>query len=288
MWKFSVQFIVKSKNYGGKMPSKEFIEKYPLYRKFKFDTRPSTLDKVPKVKINMSCPVCKSNQTYVMTNQYYENSPYMNYPSENVAVRLAYICTHCEKFERLFFVKIGSDKSGSWLMKVGQYPAWEIAGEPNIEKLLGAHSGYYKKGLICESQGYGIGAFGYYRRIVEETIDEMLNEIADLLSGDELVKYNDALAKTKETIVTAEKIELVKDLLPPILRPEGMNPLATLHSALSQGLHAESDDECLDLAQHCREALAFLVNQVAASKETAKSFTSSMRKILDKKATKNS
>ena len=69
-----------------------------------------------------------------------------------------------------------------------------------------------------------------------------MNEIADLLSGEDLEKYNKALVKTKETIVTAEKIELVKDLLPPILRPEEMNPLAVLHSALSQGLHAESDE----------------------------------------------
>jgi hypothetical protein len=172
-------------------------------------------------------------------------------------------------------------------MKVGQFPAWEVVGEPNIEKLLGVHSTYYKKGLTCESQGYGIGAFGYYRRIVEETIDEMLNEIADLISGDDLDKYNDALAKAKATIVTAEKIELVKDLLPPILRPEGMNPLSVLHSALSEGLHAESDDECLEFAQHCREVLVFLVNQVAASKETAKSFTTSMRRLLDKKAAKS-
>src|SRR5665647_904692 len=106
-------------------------------------------------------------------------------------------------------------------MKIGQFPAWEIAGEPNVEKLLGKHAGYYKKGQVCESQGYGIGAFGYYRRIVEEVIDELLDEISELISGDELAKYKEALVKTKATIVTAEKIELVKDLLPTILRPEG-------------------------------------------------------------------
>jgi hypothetical protein len=56
---------------------------------------------------------------------------------------------------------------------------------------------------------------------------------------------------------------------------------------LSQGLHAESDDACLDLAQQCREVLVFLVDQVRASKETAKSFTSNMKKLLDKKSEKN-
>jgi|TARA_R100001509_G_scaffold114859_2_gene69989 hypothetical protein len=268
------------------MPNKEFLEESPLYRKYKVDSIPDTLDKLPRVKVNMSCPFCKSNQTYAMTNEYWENSRFSNFPSKGVIVRLRYICTHCEIFERLFLVKLGDDKSGFWLMKAGQYPAWEITSEPNIEKLLGGHAGYYKKGLVCESQGYGIGAFGYYRRIVEETIDELLNEIAELISGEDLEKYNSALEKTKQTIVTAEKIDLVKDLLPPILRPEGMNPLSALHSALSEGLHAESDEECLELAQHCREVLVFLVNQVSASKKASKSFTSSMRKILDKKAEK--
>ncbi len=156
----------------------------------------------------------------------------------------------------------------------------------NIEKLLGEHSGFYRKGLICESQGYGIGAFGYYRRIVEEIIDGLLDEIAELLTESELLEYQDALAKTKETTVTQEKIDLVKDLLPPILRPEGMNPLSALHSALSEGLHAESDEECLEYAENCREILIFLVNQVAASKAASKGFTDSMRKLLEKKSKK--
>lgn len=268
------------------MPNKEFLEKSPLYRKYRVDSIPGTLSELPRVKINMSCHVCQSNQTYVMTNEYWENCSYSNFPSIGAIVRLRYLCSHCEKFERVFLVKLGDDKSGFWLMKAGQYPAWEITSEPNIEKLLGDHAGYYKKGLVCESQGYGIGAFGYYRRIVEETIDELLNEIAELISGEDLEKYNSALDKTKQTIVTAEKIDLVKDLLPSILRPEGMNPLSALHSALSEGLHAESDEECLELAQHCREVLVFLVNQVAASKEASKSFTSSMRRLLDKKAEK--
>ena len=269
------------------MPDKSFLENYSLYRKFRIDVLPRALNQWPVVSINMSCPKCKSNQTFVMNNYYWENFEYQNYPSEGVNVRLVYLCTHCQEFERLFYVKAGDDKQGAWYMKIGQFPAWEVSGDANVELLLGKHAGYYKKGLICESQGYGIGAFGYYRRIVEEVIDELLEEIADLLSGQELAAYQVALEKTKTTIVTADKIEIVKDLLPAILRPDGMNPLSALHSTLSQGLHAESDEDCLDLAENCREILVFLVNQVAASKQTAKSFTASMRKLLDKKSEKN-
>jgi hypothetical protein len=90
--------------------------------------------------------------------------------------------------------------------------------------------------------------------------------------------------KRKNTRVTQEKIELVKDLLPDILRPDGLNPLGVLHSKLSEGLHAESDEECLEVAHSIREIMTFLINQVIKSKESSKAFTESMRKILDKKS----
>jgi hypothetical protein len=266
------------------MPIKEFLEDYPLYRKFKVTNLPEQTSRLPKVRLKMSCPTCSSEQTFAMTNEYFENLPYTNYGVEGLVLRAVYICTHCESFKRVFFFAVGQEKD--WLMKVGQFPGWEIKGDPLVEKLLGRHSTHYKKGLTCESQSYGIGAFGYYRRIVEETIDELLSEISGLLSGEDAKNFLAALEKTKKTIVTQEKIELVKDLLPPILRPDGMNPLSVLHSSLSEGLHAKSDEACLEQAVIIREILVFLVHQVAASKASAKTFTEGMRKLLEKKTPK--
>lgn len=268
------------------MPNKTFLEEYPLYRKFKVGAMARTTDDLPKVRLNMACPTCQSDQTFLMTNEFWENCGYSNFPVEGLVFRTVYLCSHCQTFERVFY--IAADKQRQWIMKVGQFPAWEIHGDPQIEKLLGKHADHYRKGLVCESQSYGIGAYGYYRRIVEKIIDELLNEISQLLTGEELNAFEGALAKTKKTIVAQEKIELVKDLLPPILRPDGMNPLAVLHSSLSEGLHAESDEICLDQAVIIREVLLFLVNQVAASKAAAKSFTDGMRKLLEKKSTKSS
>ena len=168
-------------------------------------------------------------------------------------------------------------------MKIGQFPAWEIEPDETISLMLGEHADYYKKGLVCESQGYGIGAFAYYRRIVEEIIDQLLSEIADLLAGSDRESYLIALEKTKQTRVTQEKIDLVKDLLPPILRPAGMNPLGVLHHALSEGLHAESDERCIELAASIRQIIVFLAHQVAASRAASRTFTESMRKLLEKK-----
>lgn len=266
------------------MPSKKFLEDLPLYRKFELEKLPDHLRHLEKPSINMECQRCESNQTFVIINNYSESYPRASFPTKGSHFRIVYRCSHCHEFERLFFVKIDFDGK---LFKIGQYPAWDIEGNSNIEDLLGEHSDYYKKGLICESQSYGIAAFSYYRRIVEEIIDSLLDEITSLLTGEELEKYKEALEQTKKTRVAQEKIDLVKNLLPPILRPDNMNPLSTLHSTLSEGLHGKTDPECLELAETCREILVFLVSQVSATKKASKDFTESMQKLLDKKSASN-
>jgi len=263
------------------MPNKEFLEEYPLFKKLKAKM-PSTLDAFPKVPINMKCLECDSMQTFNMINSYFELQPYANYSARHTLVRLDYLCQSCKTFHREFFIYIGNDLD--YIYKVGQFPEWEIKLDKNLEKTLGKHSATFKKGLVCESQGYGIGAFSYYRRITEQIIDELLDSINDLIDEANKEKYMLALIQAKKTRVTQEKIDLVKDLLPSILRPNNINPLGILHSELSEGLHAETDENCLEIATHLREVLTFLVNQIIQSKSSASRFTDSMKAILDKKS----
>lgn len=262
------------------MPNYEFLEKYPLYRKFKIDVI-SRLDLLDKPAIHMDCSACKSSQTFNMENQYYEGLPSSILPPGDTVVRTVYLCTSCRKFKRYFLLKFNQE--GGYVTKVGQEPPWEITPDRTLERMLGSHADYYKKGLVCESQSYGIGAFAYYRRIVEEIIDELLEEIPNLMAGEDRKRYLEAFEHVKKTTVTQDKINLVKDLLPPILRPDGMNPLTTLHDILSKGLHKESDESCIELAMEIREILVFLVNQITTTKTAAEGFTASMRKILDRR-----
>lgn len=263
--------------------NKEFLEEYSLFRKFNLDV-PSTMDNIPKPPINMVCRNCGSNQTFNMVNEYYEFNHYMNVPSADEKVRLLYECQSCRQFRRQFDVYISQDLD--FVYKFGQYPEWEIKMDKNLENVLGKHSKTFRKGLVCESQGYGIGAFAYYRRITEEIIDELLDSISDLVDEANKAEYKIALEKTKQTRVTQDKIELVKDLLPSILKPNGMNPLGVLHSELSEGLHAETDQACLENASHIKSILTFLINQIIQSKESAKGFTESMKSLLEKKSKK--
>lgn len=260
--------------------NKEFLEEYPLFKKYKHKVK-ECLHLIPVVPINMSCNVCCDSQTFNMINKY-DKSVFSDTMSGDQKVILIYQCQSCRKFERLFIVYISPDLD--YVYKFGQYPAWEIKLDNDLEKLLGKHAHIYRKGLICESQGYGIGAFAYYRRITEEIIDDLLDSIYDLIEEGQKGEYKTALEKTKNTRVTQEKINIVKDLLPSILRPDGMNPLGVLHSELSKGLHAETDEACLEIAGHIRSILIFLINQIIQSKESAKVFTESMRSLLSKKS----
>lgn len=269
------------------MITKEFIEEYSLFRKLKFEKKlPDNLVNWAQIPINMSCHRCNSIQTFNLINRFGYKQNYdsaENYAQDRV-IPFQYKCQSCKVFERHFYVYVNSELNE--IYKIGQYPEWEIKVDKGLERTLHKHLNTFKKGLVCESQGYGIGAFAYYRRITEEIIDELLDSIKDLIDEDNKVKYQEALEKTKQTRVTQDKIELVKDLLPSILKPNGFNPLGVLHSELSGGLHSESDEVCLEKANHVKSILTFLINQVLKSKEDAKNFTDSMKFLLDKKSTK--
>jgi hypothetical protein len=279
-----------------------FLETYPLYRTFKlpsaFESRLSISEAAPAIQT--LCVICKVERTLaysrgsrLIDGMKLDPAPGSGRGGPNsigagsallrdVITVLAYRCNYCRECERIYFVKF--DEEGCGVMKVGQFPGWDVSLPKSSGSTLLKHDAILKKGLISESQGFGIGAYGYYRRIVELTIDELLDSIPDLLQGDEKSSYENALARTRQTIIAQEKIELVKDLLPASLRPNGMNPLSVLHGVLSEGLHSLTDEECLDMAETVRTTLLSLVSQIAAQKDAAKKLTDSMRKLLDRRS----
>jgi len=247
---------------------------------------PADLRLVDKPSINMFCGSCNSNQTFWMPGDY--SGPTSEQPHVRVfgqVVTATYYCAACRR-SWMYFVLFFGGREDSFVMKVGQLPAWDISVDQNLAKMLGDHLALYKHGLICESQGYGIGAHAYYRRIVETVIDQLLAELEQLVGEDDKEKYKEALEQTKKTKVAQEKIALVKDLLPASLRPGGTNPLGVLHHELSLGIHDETDDECLETAETIRTSLIFLVKNVMQAQAEARQFTDSMKKLLDKKSQK--
>ncbi|MCB9801655.1 MAG: hypothetical protein H6774_01055 [Pseudomonadales bacterium] len=278
--------------------TKQFLESYPLYKKLLLELpyHADSITDIGQPAINMYCKVCKSVQTFNNNNNYWEVHASNQSTARNTDVwgstfRVKYICSSCNSYEFKFFlefIKTGKSKSDEnnyigYVWKIGQTPPWEIDIDQNLAKALSEDAGLYKKGLVCESQSYGIGSYAYFRRITENVIDELLNSITDLLDEEDKARYQAALEKVKKTRVTEEKIELVQDLLPSSLQPDGFNPLKALHSALSDGIHDKTDEECLDLAETIKAILTYLLEEIRSRSDKAKNFSDKMKKLLGKK-----
>lgn len=276
------------------MPNKEFLEKYPLYKRYNFEPRESwnkfNIEELPRPAINMYCKGCESIQTYNATDESKYEQPY-KFINDNI-FRLQYICTGCYKDVREFMLQfkewsVWDEKKKEHIyylqvQKVGQYPAWSIEMDKELENMIGDHAEYYKRGLICESQSYGIGAYAYFRRVTEDVIDDLLESILDLVEEEEKKEYKEKLEEVRKEKIAEKKINLVKDLLPKSLQVDGMNPLKELYGVLSEGIHDKTDEECMEKAEAIRGILVFLVNQVVRTKRDKKSFTEGLKKILKK------
>jgi uncharacterized protein YjaG (DUF416 family) len=73
---------------------------------------------------------------------------------------------------------------------------------------------------------------------------------------------SDLEAARKETQFS-KAIETIKPAVPQALLIHGQNPLTLLHYALSEGLHAQTDQECLEIAINIRLVLTALVERIA-------------------------
>ncbi|MDA9446013.1 MULTISPECIES: hypothetical protein [Bradyrhizobium] len=177
-----------------------------------------------------------------------------------------YLCSNCRSSRKTFAVRlfvIQHTKAGS-LTKLGESPPYGPTTPTRLLKLLGDERDTFLQGRRCENQGLGIGAFSYYRRVVENQkariIDEIIKASAILGAKQETI---DALEAAKTETQFSKSLALVKDAIPQALLIKGHNPLTLLHSALSDGLHGRSDEECLEIAHDVRVVLAELSERLS-------------------------
>lgn len=156
-----------------------------------------------------------------------------------------------------------SRKANGIIYKYGEYPSFGPPTPARVISILGPEKDYYLKGRRAENQGLGLGAFAYYRRVVESQKNRLLDEIIRVggLIGASQEMLDDLKQAREETQFTAA-VAAIKHGFPSALLPDGHNPLMLLHKALSEGLHAQTDDECLSLATSIRVVLADLADRL--------------------------
>ena len=92
-------------------------------------------------------------------------------------------------------------------------------------------------------------------------------------------------AKAETQFTTA--IDKVKPAVPEALLISGRNPLTLLHSALSQGMHAETDEECLELASSIRILLSELAERTTAVLKDSAELDKAVSRLMARKNKKS-
>jgi len=225
------------------MADELFLEAWGLHKKYASEDY--VHNGFQPTAINQFCEKCGLERTF-------NPSSGLLPIGDSVLKYTLYKCAACTN--KLIFILYEGDEYydneyvGPYIMKVGQWPPWLPRIGKKLEKLLGNNIDNYKKGICCEQEGFGVGALAYYRRIIEDKIDGLLDALYEMFTKEEKEKYEDDLRKAKAERVAEKKIEIVKEILPSRLRPDGVNPLARLHSSLSAGLHSKPEEECLEIA----------------------------------------
>ncbi len=199
---------------------------------------------------------------------------------------VTYCCSNCQKVQKTFSLaaKIHKDREPRGeCYKFGELPTYGPPVSPKLIKLIGPDRDEFLKGRRCENQGLGVGAFIYYRRVVENQKNRILGQIVKVsekigATDDSLEKLNSAITETQ----FSRALEIAKDAMPESLLINGHSPIVLLHSALSEGVHALTDEQCLELAGSIRVVLGELSDRLSQALKDEAELTKALSTLMNK------
>ena len=198
-----------------------------------------------------------------------------------------YRCSNCQRVEKTFSLaaKLATDdQPQGTCYKFGELPPYGPPVSPKLINLIGPDRDEFLKGRRCENQGLGVGAFIYYRRVVENQKDRILGEI---------IKVSKKIGATEDTINKLETaiketqfnkaLHIAKDAIPESLLINGHSPILLLHSALSKGVHELNDEQCLELAGSIRVVLGELSDRLSQALKDEAELTRALSTLINQK-----
>ncbi len=185
-----------------------------------------------------------------------------------------YTCRNCGVRKQYYQLIWQENTDFNIFLKVGQWPPLTIEPSPELAKALGPEDAeLYKKGLIDFNFAHGIGAVAYFRRVLENKINALLDLIAEAARNAQVASEEPAkIEAVKKSHRVEDKINIASKILPAHLKPGGHNPLDKLYGPLSAGLHGESDDECLRIFSEARFVFEYLFKNLTESNEEARKY----------------
>jgi hypothetical protein len=255
---------------------KFFLETEPLYKKASFEKALIAQDSFMIDEIDAFCEKCKSSRSFhdMRSRGGGARNTFVQPPKEKILYH-QFTCVSCKEDKRMYFVnQVVTDKIVTF-EKVGEMPRQKLERDKQLEKFFSDDSDNYHKAIVCLANGYGVAAFAYMRRIIENNIEKLLELISDEVysidAEPELVK---SLSDLKKESPMSDKIKIANKALPTYLKPDGLNPLGRLYQQLSEGVHSLPDDECLKKANSLKACIKFLISELSSRKEHRNNFKS--------------
>lgn len=206
---------------------------------------------------------------------------------------ITYQCSNCQSSTKVFSIAAMRDlgSEAGKCHKLGEFPTYGPPTPPRLISLIGPDRDLFLKGRRCENQGLGIGAFAYYRRVIENQKDRILDKIINVSKKLNVAKdIIQILESAKRETQFTKAFASVNNSIPESLLINGHNPLTLLHSALSSGLHEQSDERCLEIASSVRIVLGELSERIAQALKDEAELKNALSKLmsLNKKGEKAS
>jgi hypothetical protein len=212
----------------------------------------------------------------------------MSDPSVSELAFLTYTCRNCKGTKKVYALKIVGDDQCE-VTKLGEDPPFGPPVPSRVISLIGPDRDSFLKGRRSENQGLGIGAFAYYRRVVEAQKNRLLDAIIAIAKAEQPAP--DLIAQLEAAKVETQfskAIDSIKPGIPDALKINGHNPLTLLHGALSQGIHAQTDAECLQIATAIRTVLTALAERMEEIKKDQTEVRQAVSILQQKTAAKKS
>jgi len=237
----------------------------------------------PEIQLHCEHEHCNGTRFFRCTNG---ADQYLT-PKNHLFFYLTYLCSNCQTTEKIFSISAVVEKEGTpqgLCYKFGEFPTYGPPIPSKLMKLIGPDRDIFLKGRRCENQGLGIGSFIYYRRVVENQKNRILQEIIKVSKkiGAPQENINILEDAIKETQFT-KALDMAKGSIPESLLINGHSPILLLHSALSEGVHALSDEECLDLASSVRIVLGELSERLSQALKDEATLTKALSTLMNKK-----
>ncbi len=201
---------------------------------------------------------------------------------------VVYVCSNCTTRVKIFGLKVEKTTVFTGVCaKIYEEPAfgqpipkrmYQIIGESNRE--------YFLQARRAIARGLGIGAYSYYRRIVENTKFDLVASVLEVAQATNASSAQiELLKKAQAETQFSKAIELLRDegAIPAVLLIDGHNPLALLHDLLSEGIHQLSDAECLQRSQEAEVVLCEIADRMQIAMTERKTVKAAISSIMNRR-----